>query len=361
MLNALHKYTHLNKKFNVIARVFFRQLKLKFLFKKKNTFFNLLIKLSFILSLVFNLFILPLSSQIFTWKIIIYLTTLLLTLPLFNYFRTVYKFSKWTTQIKFFWLRVFTIFWGLEFYLLFIFMFLFIISPDDFKYFFFITKVIFESVPNNITIFSYITILLLLLIVSSMVYSYVYKAKLNNYFNLVFFLTLILLILTLEVEPYLNYIIISGYKVNIQETLKVKLLNLTPNSTEYKIISNYCHLNSLNTDSVLKQRPATIILNIILIIKFYHVYIILLLTLVLILPNIWMKSTQSIELYAFFTQNLIILLIFYSFNYIIYYKFLYKYVLYGFYSNISVSSITATETSYILEFFQNELIFNFIL
>ena len=60
---------------------------------------------------------------------------LLQVVHIFFYFSTLYQSSKYTSAVRFFWIRVFTVFWALEFYLLSILMFLFFIAPAELPFF----------------------------------------------------------------------------------------------------------------------------------------------------------------------------------------------------------------------------------
>lgn len=286
---------------------------------------------------ILQVLILPNLVNIDLKFIIIFTVWWLLLLSAISYFKTIYTFSKWTSQIKFFWLRLFSIFWGLEIYLLGIFLFLFIISPDDLKYFFFVTKTIFLITPNLLTIDSYIAIFLLLITVNLVAYTTVYRAQILNEVLYLFIFFGLLKLLSAEVLMYINYTSFINYQTKTQTIFKEKIKLLDQNTPEFKIVTVFCETNNLKIDEILKHRPMNVILNLILIVKFFHLYLIIGFITILLLINIFTKTKVSLEVCATITQNLIILLLFYILNYLIFYKFLYKYIMYGFYDNITLN------------------------
>lgn len=307
----------------------------------------------------------------FFWNLIIFFTTittfylyykniinsqlifLIIFLTLLNnifiYFFTIYSFSKYTTAIKFFWYRVFVILWGLEFYLFFVFIFLYIICPRELKLFFDTTKQINNKLPNIQSTNAYSNLLLLI----SALYVISNTTVINNrYVTNLFVLIFILMITKIflqELKMFYLYVNISHYQ---KYTIGYKQVNVFKN-VDLLIYNNIVitHLpTKLDYDDFWHKTPNIFILNIILLIKFLHFFLIVLINFILI-SKLILTNNNNLAIIGVIKQNLIILLIFWSLNYIIYFKHFYKYSLYGFYEKINFYSIYNNKCWFLYEFY----------
>lgn len=274
---------------------------------------------------------------------------LLYIINLFAYFFSIYQNSKYTSVIKFFWIRVFNIIWFLEFYLFIIFIFLYIISPAELKFFFDTTHNTKPELPNIKSVNIYLLTLTAVFILNYISYYTVYN---NNIFInlLLFILVIILLYIFLnELKMYYYYIHTSNFK-NLR--IKKSIFNIK-NNEFYELKQKFINIDIYNkkfNNEFIYQPPKIFILNIILGVKFIHVFLIIFINYIYIYILISTKKSILLEVIGVWQQNLIIILIFWALNYLIFFKFLYKYEVYGFYKHLNWFEIFTNYNLFIDEF-----------
>lgn len=288
-------------------------------------------------------------KRIITFQFVLVLILLLLLNNIFMYFFTIYSFSKYTTAMKFFWYRVFILLWGLEFYLFFVFIFLYIICPRELKLFFDTTKQIHNKLPNiqNTDVYSQILFLLVILQICGNA-SVIYNKQVINMCCLVLILVTIRFFIS-EIKMFYLYISVAHYQ---KYTINTKQINIFKNDeilTYNNVIITHL-ITKLNYDDFWHKTPNVFILNIILIVKFLHIFLIVLINFILISKVIF-STTNTLSLLGVFKQNLIIILIFWALNYVIYFKFFYKYSFYGFYKKINFYSLYNNKHWFLYEFY----------
>lgn len=285
---------------------------------------------------------------------------------IFFYFSTIYQYSKYTSVVKFFWLRVFAIFWGLEFYLFGIVMFLFFIAPAELPFFWELRQIKLDKRwPTITSSHTYILTLITVFNINILGYYTVYKNKLTGYSLLLLLVFCMLYILLKELEVYYYYSLSMTYKKNIptasvEQSSVVVLSNKDiPGIKPEDIVSGQKTSNYLTADLFAKQftdevdhyKARFFILNIILSVKFWHVYITILINLVYVYIIIYRTKQNTLEVLGLWQQNLTILLVFWALNYVIYFKMYYKKSVYGFYSNITTYDILTDYSSLWEEFY----------
>lgn len=300
-------------------------------------------------------------NSLLTFIIILLLTQVI---HLFFYFSTIYQYSKYTSVVKFFWLRVFTIFWGLELYLFSIVTFLYFIAPAELTFFWELRQVKLDRRwPNITTSYTYIVTLLTIFNINNLGYYTVYKNKFLGY-GLIFIVTMALLFILLkELEVYYYYALVSHYKKNsltVKPVLSsaVSLSNeLIPNISkedllEAKETSKYVSIEVFSkqfNDEIDHHKARLFLLNVILSIKFWHVYIVVVINLIYLYLVISRPKQNALEILGLWQQNLIILLVFWALNYTIYFKLYYKKFAYGFYSNITFYDLLTDYSMFVEE------------
>lgn len=283
--------------------------------------------------------------------VIVYFTLLSLQLiHIFFYFQTIYQYSKYTSTTKFFWIRVFSIFWGLEFYLFIIVIFLFIIAPAELPIFWELRQIKLDKrIPSISTTNNYLITLITIFNVNVIGYCIVYKNKIYSLLSALLSIFILLCIFLKELESYYYFNLMFYYKKTspIKELKLNSLITLSnekiPNISLNDVITNKNTSNFLITelfsyqftDDIDHHKARFFILNVMLSIKFIHVYIIVILNLIFMVHLINIRKQTSLETLGVWQQNLIVLLIFWLLNYIIYFKVFYKTKMYGFYTNIS--------------------------
>lgn len=282
---------------------------------------------------------------------------------IFFYFSTIYQYSKYTSVVKFFWLRVFTIFWGLEFYLFGIVTFLYFIAPAELTFFWELSQVKLDRRwPNITTSYTYLVTLLTIFNINNLGYYTLYRNKFLGYGLIVIVTTTLLFILLKELEVYYYYALVSHYKKNslmVKPVLNsvVSLSNeLIPNIREEDVLkaretSKYMSIEAFSkqfNDEVDHHKSRLFLLNVILSIKFWHVYVVVVINFIYLYLVISRPKQNALEVLGLWQQNLIILLLFWALNYTIYFKLYYKKIAYGFYSNITFYDLL-TDYSMFLE------------
>lgn len=276
-------------------------------------------------------------KNIINFQLILLLILLVLLNNIFMYFFTIYSFSKYTSAIKFFWYRVFIILWGLEFYLFFIFIFLYIICPRELKLFFDTTKQLHSKLPNIQNVNVYANLLLLLILLQFISNTSVVSNRIIINICVMFFILILIRIFLQELKMFYLYVNISHYQ---KYTIGYKQINIFKNDN-LLVYNNIIltHLpTKLNYDDFWHKTPNIFILNIILLVKFLHLFLIILINFILI-SKIILNTTNNLTIVGVLKQNLIIILIFWALNYVIYFKHFFKYSLYGFYEKINFYSI----------------------
>lgn len=274
----------------------------------------------------------------------------LYVLNLIAYFFSIYQNSKYTSVIKFFWIRVYNLIWFLEFYLFIICIFLYIVSPAELKMYIDVSHQTKPELPNISNIKPYIIILSSVFLINYISYNSVYSnIFIKNILLLILTLVLVYLFIN-EIKAYYYYLQISNYK----ESKLWKQKHIDMYNTTFKIKNEVILYDLYNKKFSQDKRylpPVTFILDLILCVKFLHIYLIVLFNLIFILLislNTWKKL--SLELIGLWQQNLIIVLIFWALNYIIFFKFIYKYKMYGVYNHIHFYKMFTNFSSVVEEF-----------
>lgn len=275
---------------------------------------------------------------------------LLYVLNIITYFFSIYQSSKYTSSIKFFWIRVFNIIWYLEFYLFIICIFIYIISPSELKIYIDVVHQIKPQTPNINSNLNYILIIISVVLLNTLSVS-------NQYLN-IFKKNIVLFIITLtstyiflcEFKMYYYYAATSLYSdlklfINKNNGYYDGLISLNNDVVEINIFNK-----KINSEKKYLQ-PYIFLLNLILCIKFIHVFLIVLINFIFILISISRNNKLLLETIGMWQQNLIILLIFWALNYLIFFKYLYKFITYGFYSNINITNLINQQKTMIDEFF----------
>lgn len=316
------------------------------------------IKTSIYLIIVAGLYIIhPLTICLFSlpklnWFTLIIVFILVQLYHIFFYFTTIYQNSKYTSVIKFFWIRVFTIFWGMEFYLFGIFMFLFIIAPAELYVFWDEMQLRYDRRTPNISITSnYIITAATIFNINVIGYSMVYKNKIVTNLMVLPFIFFLLHILLKEFDTFYNSNLQYYYRKEKAhlEVLKSDVIvlenhetiGIDPNlvikdkkTTKPIIVETF--LKWFDMDEVDHHKPRFFILNVILTIKFLHVYVIVILNLFFLYILLNSNHENNIQVLGVWQQNLNVMLIFWAANYVIYYKITYKKFIYGIYKTSGV-------------------------
>lgn len=268
---------------------------------------------------------------------------LILFIHLFSYFITIYSYSKFTTAIKYYWIRVFNLAWILEFYIFIVFIFMYIIAPNELQIFWDPIKSLRIKFPNILNINPYI--ITLTLIYTLNIYSIYKQYNMVSALNVMKFLLVVglIYIFVKEFKSFIYYTHISVLKKNniIQEFQHL-------NQNDYILLNSLESLKTsvlntnMSTSDLRHHTPTIFILNMILSVKFVHVFLIIFITLVLLFLYSNNQQTISISVIGLVQQNLIILLVFWSLNYIIFFKHVYKTIVYGMYKTIGVSDFFNT-------------------
>ncbi len=283
----------------------------------------------------------------------IHLLVVILLLYLLNvitYFFSIYQNSKYTSSIKFFWIRVFNIIWYLEFYLFVICIFIYIISPSELKIYIDIVHQIKPQTPNINSNLNYILIIMSILLLNILSIS-------NQYLN-IFKKNIILLVIVLlstyiflcEFKMYYYYAATSLYSdlklfINKNNGNYDGLIVLNNDLIEINVFNK-----KINSEKKYLQ-PHIFLLNLILCIKFIHVFLIVFINFIFTLISINKSNKLLLETIGMWQQNLIILLIFWALNYVIFFKFVFKSIVYGFYTNININNLLNLQKTMIDEFF----------
>lgn len=321
--------------------------------KSLNTkrFINLIAVLVVIVLILINLVCI---STLFTSRYnsihLLVVILLLYVLNIITYFFSIYQNSKYTSSIKFFWIRVFNIIWYLEFYLFIVCIFIYIISPSELKIYIDVVHQIKPQTPNINSNLNYILIIISVILLNILGVS-------NQYLN-IFKKNIVLLIITListyiflcEFKMYYYYAATSLYSdlklfINKNNGYYDGLISLNNDIVEINIFNK-----KINSEKKYLQ-PYIFLLNLILCIKFIHVFLIVLINFIFTLISISKNNKLLLETIGMWQQNLIILLIFWALNYVIFFKYIYKFIAYGFYSNINITNLINQQKTMIDEFF----------
>lgn len=294
-------------------------------------------------SVLFLLEILFFIQNVSIKSIVLISILTILLVNIFSYFLSIYNYSKFTVMIKYYWIRVFTLIWVLEFYLFLIFTFLFIISPNELQIFWDPIRCIQIRTANIENVNVYAISLLIIFLINSSVFFKLYNLK--NTYNLLLLLAvnLLLVIFIKEYKSFLYYLHIS----NFQKYKPLEMKKLLQKNEFYDLevlkdltISNFT--NKIKEDNPRHHIPSIFILNIILGVKFFHVYFIIFFSLLIIYLSLTNSKFMSILNNGVISQNTTILLIFWFLNYLIYFKMYYKGMVYGPYKNIGAYELIKT-------------------
>ena len=303
---------------------------------KKFTNFNFHFILFFIdliiimLNLLFINLALVSSILFFSIKFFILIVIALLIINLFAYFFTIYQHSKYTTFLRFYWLRVFFLIWFLEFYLFAIFLFLYIIAPNELTLFWDFFNYLKFNFPNFSIRNNFLFVYFLVMTFFFFPFLNYYNMTLRFFFYIIFIL-INLNFFFIEFKSYMVYLSISNYKkMSIIETE-------TESNVSFKTLFYDRRI----------QIPSIYILNIILGVKFIHLYFIIIISFIFIMNSI--KKCLSLTLIGVLHQNTVILAIFWILNYLIYFKKLYKWQMYGFYPSILLERVFVNRNWYVYE------------
>lgn len=238
------------------------------------------------------------------------------------YFITIYHASKFTTQIKYYWIRVYHVIWLMEIYLFFLLIFLYIIHPEELKWGFNECYWLVIRKPNY-TFYNMFKLIFLLLIINLSLTI----ATINGNLTLIKWA---LLFNTLS----MIYIFHKEFLILLNSQLFSQIIDLKTRTVELSFSNrdtvNFIDFNKkLHTDEIRRHNPGKFILNVILITKYLHVFFIVLINLIMIANIINNNFKSSLVSLGLIQQNIIIILLFYYSNYIIFFKFLYKLMIYG--------------------------------
>ena len=309
---------------------------------------------------IFINIILIINFWIFSWKISLFLIFTFTPLSFFNYFKPKHYYLNWVYEVNFFWLKLFTLFLLIEIYLLSWLIFIGVYLQTTFLYWFVIIKLIFDSAVVYRLSQSYISFLALFWVCSFIfeedvkeINSFVGKKSIYSSTALLFFACQEI---SFCFQGRLVYQNISDFIANFNFNLN----NLNSNSKEYKIILEYFNMDVMDTDIIFSQTTFKLIASICVFIKSYNMYIFVGMTFLLvnIIYNESIKNSK--EVCTFLIQNLIILSFFYIINYILLYELMYVFILDNFNKLIIIDLKTQSDFYIILEFFKQELLFNYI-
>lgn len=244
------------------------------------------------------------------------------------YFLTIYQTSKFTTQIKYYWIRVYHVIWLMEIYLFGLLIFLYIIHPEELKHglrqsdFFRLGKPEYSFFKTFHLI--YLLLIANLIFTIALVTNNSLLIKLAKLVNV----NILIYLFSKEVMILINSQLFSQIIDLKKKTIGVPFWN-----------TNHRHLTDifqkLHTTGIRRHNAGKFILNVILIAKYLHVYLIVLFNLIIIANTLNNNSRTSLLNVAFLQQNIIIILLFYYSNYIMFFKFLYKTIVYGNYKSAS--------------------------
>jgi len=296
-------------------------------FIKKVRFINMNVMVAF-LTFVINTYIFHTFFYFnllkYSYKQVVIIFIFYFFITTYFHFSKTYFINKYTTQTQRFWKRTFGAFWVLEFTLFFIYMFLLLISPSELPMHAINYKEIITSV-NIIKNSNYHIIFLLVLMLINIIY-----IKKKNNFHIISILVFIVNFMYLYIIyfEFLKFYYVAGWGAH-QTYSTVKMS-----------INNFEYIN-LNTDIVNSNKniyfktPASVInswteqisekqwlrtfrhfIYILLILKFWHVFLIYLYfvfsTVKFIETNYWSFDTISSNY-----QNAIYLIWFYIFSYVL--------------------------------------------
>lgn len=313
--------------------------------KKNNLNFkkNLITILNFaiILFLIIEIYFLLLN---FNFKIIFLLVLMtLFIVNIFSYFFSIYNYSKYTVMIKYYWTRVFMLIWVLEFYVFLVFTFLYIISPHELQIFWDPIRCLQIRSPNINNVNVYLLTILTIYSINLLIFYKQYNNKIPYNISLIFIITIYLYIFIKEYKSFLFYLHTSNYQFfyPIYETK-----NLTKNEFFDFNMWNKTHTSDfilkLKLDDPQHHIPSIFILNIILGIKFLHVFFIIFFNILIIYLGCFKKKYFNTQFNGMLLQNTVILLIFWFLNYLIFFKMYYKFSVYGPYFLIGLHSWSKT-------------------
>lgn len=320
-----------------------QQLLIMFVKTKINLQSNLKLKAISLVYLLYTIIFFTWLNSINFKTLILGLSLLVLFVHIFAYFITIYTYSKLTSAVKYYWIRVFALIWLLEFYIFAVFIFLYLVAPNELQFFWDPLKSAKIQLPGISNVNSYILVLTLVYLLNSYtIYTNNNSTQLHNIILSLISFILVYIFLK-EFKAFIYYTHVSNFKkFKITNTVGVNTTN------DFLLISN---LNNLKSNIIFTKLPeldmrhhipSIFILNMILSVKFVHVYLIILTTFLFIYYYSTFSKKISMGIISVIQQNLIILLLFWALNYIIFFKVYYKNVMYGMYKTIGVFDLIKT-------------------
>ena len=289
--------------------------------------------------------------------IVMFTNIVYILINLWYYFINIYKFSSYTSSVQRFWKRTFSLFWVIEGFLFLIFLYLWLISPQE-------TSVFLDPYNQNNFYFSikkefFNYLVPLISLILSWYLLLFFKKKSNISYLLLIILLLTSYLFTVEFLKFIQVLnFLSGSKTvylggstangSITELLPlyvdsyIELSDRLPN-LKCNTVPSDIYVSSTNLKSVLVKRTETFYLNIVIFLKFWHLVLITLLALLTIQKSL-LDMTLSMDLVSSNMQNYIYVLFFFFLNFLFLFKkyvyIYFKYVYFWFFENYSLVNHT---------------------
>lgn len=305
-------------------------------------FYFTLIKLLFLLLCLFFLSSLFFNKNFFFIKNFTFLVFFLyLFLNIFFYFSVQYQFSKYTSFIKFFWQRIFILFWLLEFYLFFLFLYLYFFCPEETRYFLDYIKQTEFNYSNNVDFYIVSASILILVFSTNKVIFYFKKTNQST-----LYLSNVLCVL---VASFLFFKECTVFKDVINQINSVFFKNNVFIKNSFIGAQQSFFLQS--SGSLLIEKSVGSMFLLISVIKFFHVFLIFLF-LILTISKFFNKNSSK-EVLSVNLLNVCYLYLFYILNFFIFLKQPIQFFLTKKYIFIFQESLHSTVVVFVNEIFSN--------
>lgn len=245
---------------------------------------------------------------------------------LFYYFLNINMYSNYTTALQRFWKRTFMLFWIIEGFLFFIFIYLILISPEE-------TYIFINNNEKFNFYLDYDFLKNVIIILTLIYFNYYLKYNIKNNTRVVSTLLCLLYIFSL-------YIIIEFFKFfnNFFSIININTLNNILNHS-YNIFIPYTSYSNtnyvLNCTTNIKNRTVKFYIFLIIFLKFWHILYVFLLY-YLFCTNALLKNKGSFDISSYNYQSIIYLFFFLLTSLIFYYKIFFFPILKTTYTNYTL-------------------------
>lgn len=307
-------------KFNFLNFIFFLSQKILFLGRVNTTL---------LISVTLTSVILFFSKSIIFYemfnKYCVVLMLVYFLLSMFIFLKNSYKYNRYTSSIQRFWKRSYILFWLIEFFLFIFFFYILLTHFKESNYFLDWKTLMFFNYSISCFFFNQLFLIIGMIIINYFIL-YFFKFK-NNYVSILFLILNVLLLMFFYNE-FLKFIYVVNYYYYFYKSKKL-------------LIKKTVTFSFKNDFLLLKTRTNNHYLNLIILIKFWHIVFIYLFYIFVV--NSHLSKNLSYDNISSNLQNFIFLLVFHITLYVFFIKsylvFFFSNIYFWFFVNIELKKL----------------------